>query len=175
MQSLFRLYYEIALWRRGPRDVPASIPLLAFVALANFAVSAVQARFAYPDETLEGSLLRAAADLALTVLFFWIVLAIGRRSHRYVQTLSALLGSGTLLALPMLVVLLVGRAVPKGSPLGFLVSLAALPLLIWALFVVGHVVRAALESPLFVGMAVSMTYFVVGYVLLVQLFPGSGA
>jgi hypothetical protein len=175
MQSLFRLYYDIALWRRGPRDVPASIPLLAFVALLNFVVSVVQARFAYPDEGLEGSLLRAAADLALSVVFFWIVLALGRRAHRYVQTLSALLGTGTLLALPMLALLLVGLQVPKGSPLGFLVSFAALPLLIWALFVVGHVVRSALEAPLLTGMAVATTYFVVGYVLLVQLFPGSGA
>lgn len=175
MQELIRLYFDIALWRRGPRDVPASFPLLVLVAVPYLVTSGVQSALMYPAEGPGGALARAGADLAMTVVLFWIVLAVARRGHRYVQTLSALLGTGTLLALPMLGLLLLGRQVPNGSPLEFLVSLASLPLLVWALFVIGHIVRSALEAPLATGMAVAMSYFVVSYLLLVQLFPGPGA
>lgn len=172
MQSLFQVFYEIALWRKGPRDVPASGSLLAMVAVLYVAVSAVQSYLVYgPD----GALLRGVADLVLTTAVFWIALAIGRRTHRLLQTLTAVLGTGALLALPMIGLLLLGRQVGDQSPLAFLVSLASLPLLIWYLFVVGHIVRAALESPLFTGMAVALTYFVVSYAVLVQLMPaGTG-
>jgi hypothetical protein len=169
MQSTFQLFYEIALWRRGPRDVPASGSLLAVVAAVYVAISAVQSYLVYgPD----GALFRGLADLVLTAVVFWVALAVARRSHRYLQTLTAILGTGALLAVPMILLLTVGQAVGANSPLAFLVSLASLPLLIWYLFVVGHVVREALESPLFTGMAVALTYFVLSYLALVQLLPG---
>jgi hypothetical protein len=172
MQSLVRLFYDIALWRRGPRDVPASPALLGFVAAAYVAISIVQSHLVYGPE---GALLRGVADLALTAAVFGVALAIARRMHRYVQTLTAVLGTGALLAVPMIVLLVVGQQVQGVPALRFLVSLASLPLLVWYLFVIAHVVKQALDTPLFTGMAVALTYFVVSYAVLVGLLPaGSG-
>jgi hypothetical protein len=170
MQSLLRLFYDIALWRRGPRDVPASVALLGVVAAAYVFISVLQSRLVYgPD----GALLRGVADLALTAAVFGIALAVVRRTHRFVQTLTAVLGAGALLAVPMILLLLLGRQFENVPSLKFLVSLASLPLLVWYLFVIAHIVRQALDTPLFTGMAVALTYFVVSYAVLVGLLPAA--
>lgn len=168
MQSLVRLFYDIALWRRGPRDVPASGALLGFVAAAYVAISILQSHLVYGAD---GALLRGIVDLALTAVVFGVALAVARRTHRYVQTLTAVLGAGALLAIPMILLLVIGGQVEGVPPLRFLVSLASLPLLVWYLFVIAHIVRQALDTPLFTGMAVALTYFVVSYAVLVGLLP----
>jgi hypothetical protein len=50
----------------------------------------------------------------------------------------------------------------------------SLPLLVWYLFIVGNIVRLALETPLLTGMAVAMTYFVLSYAALVRLPQATG-
>lgn len=168
MKALLQLFFDIALWRRGPRHVPASGALLAAVALAYTVVSVLQSFVVYGAEQ---ALLRGIADLVLTLAVFWVALAVARRTHRYRQTATAVLGTGALLALPMLALQILGTQVGDASPVAFLVALAALPLVVWYLFVVGHIMREALEAPLFTGMAVALTYFVLSYALLVQLLP----
>jgi hypothetical protein len=170
MQQLIRVFWDISLWRRGPRDLPASRSLLAAVALAYTAVSALQSRLMYGPSLV---LARALADLALTVAVFWATLAIAQRPHRFLQTAIAVLGTGTLLSLPLVALQLAATQVGPQGPAGAFLSIASVPLLVWYLFVVGHIVRLALEAPWLTGMAVAMTYFVLSYVALVQ-FPGAG-
>ena len=170
MQALLRLFWEIALWRRGPRDVPASWPLLAFTAGAYFVMSAVQLRL---TDAPEHSLTFAFADLGLTALVFWACVAVARRPHRFLQTLTAVLGASVVLALPMLALQLLGREVGPNGPVALLLQLISLPLLAWYLLVLGQIIRQALDAPLLTGLAVAMSYFLLSYLLLVQL-PRAG-
>ena len=169
MQQLIRVFWDISLWRRGPRDVPASRSLFAAVALAYAAVSAVQSRLMYGPTFM---LPRALADLVLTIAVFWATLAVARRPHRFLQTVIAVLGTGTLLSLPMVALQLVAAQLGPQAPLAAFLSIASVPLLVWYLFVVGQIVRLALEAPLLTGMAVAMTYFVLSYLALEQ-FPSA--
>jgi len=172
MQELLRVFWDIALFRRGPRDVPASRLLLAVAAAGYVATSAVQSLLLFgPPLAVE----RGFADLALTVAVFWTALALRRRGYRFLQTLTAMLGTGTLLSLPMIAMLIVRREVADAAAVALLLSVASVPLLVWYLFVVGHIVRHALEVPLFTGMAVAMTYIVLGYLLIEQLPATAGA
>ena len=169
MQQLIRVFWDIALWRRGPRDLPVSRPLFAAVALAYVLVSALQSRLVYGPSLM---LPRALADLALTLAIFWATLRIARRPHRFAQTALAVLGTGTLLSLPVLALQLIAAQAGAHGPVATFLSIASVPLLVWYLFVVGQIVRLALESPLFTGMAVAMSYFVLSYLVLEQ-FPGA--
>lgn len=171
-QQFWQVFWDIALWRRTPREVPASGSLFAFVAVVYTAIAVFQAWLAHGED---GAVLRGLLDLGLTLLVFFVALAIPRRTHRYLQTIIAVLGCGTLLSLPMIVLLLLGKAVPPQGPFAFLVSLASLPLLVWFLFVIGHIVRHALDSPLVTGMAVALTYFVVSYAALMHFLPPPAA
>jgi hypothetical protein len=175
MQSLFQVLLDIALWRRGPRDLPAEPSLLARVAVLYAALSAVQAwLLAGPSGEFGDALLVGVVDLAFTATFFWVVLAIGRRPHRALQTLSAILGTLALLSVPMTLLLLLFGLVQGSVPLKFLASLASLPILAWYLFVIAHVVRAALDAPLATGMATAVAYAVASYFLIDRLLPATG-
>ncbi|HUO78779.1 MAG TPA: hypothetical protein VMU00_01435 [Steroidobacteraceae bacterium] len=169
MQALLKVFWDIALWRRGPRDLPPSPGLLLVTALLFAATSAESARLV---DGPEFAIARGVGDLGFTAGVIWLCLAVARRRHRLAQTLIAMLGTGTLLAVPMMAVLLVAEALGANGPIGSAVQLLLLLLLqVWALCVVVHIVRVALEAPLVVGIAVSTSYFVVGYLFVERLVP----
>lgn len=172
MQELLKVFWDIALWRRGPRDVPPSRGLLALAALCYGATSVGFSRLIDgPGLTL--ALERGAVDLGFTAATFWLCLAVGRRGHRLQQTLTAALGTGTLVALPMVAVVLVADALGPAGPVAVAIKLLLLPLQIWGLCVLAHIVRVALEAPLIVGIAVSTTYYLLGYLLIERLLPST--
>jgi hypothetical protein len=170
MQALLKVFWDIALWRRGPRDLPPSRGLLAVAALLYGATSAIQSALT-DGPTL--ALARGVADLGFTGAAFWLCLAIGGRGHRLLQTLTAVFGTGTLLALPMIAVLLLVAALGPGGPVADAVKLLVLPLLVWGLAVLAHIVREALEAPLVTGVAVATTYLLAGYFFIERLLPAT--
>jgi hypothetical protein len=166
MQALFRVFWDIVVFRRGPRDVPPSLALLATLAVLYAATSVVQARVMFAPVL---ALTCAIADLGLTCAVFAVALMVRGRRHRLVQTLSAVLGSGALLSLPLIALMSARSGVADADPRAFLLSVALVPFEIWYLFVMGHIARLALEVTLFTGMAIAMTYAVLSYVLVEQL------
>ena len=170
MQALLKVFWDIALWRRGPRDLPPSRGLLAATAVLYTASSALQSLLIDgPDLALA----RGVADLGFTAVAFWLCLAIGRRGHRLPQTLTAVFGTGTLLSLPMIAVFLAADAVGPEGPVAGAIKLLLLPLLVWGVAVLAHVARRALDAPLVAGVAVSTTYYLVGYLFIERLLPST--
>jgi len=170
MQALLKVFWDIALWRRGPRDLPHSRALLAACAFLYLSTSVLEA------ELFDGSALavaRGIADLVFTVAVFALCLVLGRRSYRLPQTLTAVLGTGTLLAIPTIGVWLLAGAIGPEGPVASAVKLLLLPLVVWDLCVVAHIVRQALDAPLVVGVAVATTYFLLDVLLLERLVPAT--
>jgi hypothetical protein len=170
MQALVKVFWDIALWRRGPRDLPSSRGLLAVAALLYTATSSIQSLL------IDGpglALARGLADLGFTVGAFWLCLAIGRRGHRLLQTLTAVLGTGTLLALPTIAIFLLAGALRPEGPAASAVKLLLLPLLFWGIAVLAYIVRQALDASLVTGVAVSTTYYLVGYLFIERLLPAT--
>ncbi len=170
MQALLTVFWDIALWRRGPRDLPPSRGLLAVTAFLYLVTSALQSLL-IDGPTL--AVARGVADLGFTAGVFWLCLAIGRRGYRLRQTLIAVFGTGTLLALPMIAVFMAADAAGPDGPVAGAIKLLLLPLLVWSLAVLAHIVRRALEAPLVTGVAVATTYYLAGYFLIERLLPAT--
>lgn len=110
-------------------------------------------------------------DVAVLMLFARVVLRIAGRSARYVQTLTALAGTGALLGvfgIPL--VLQAARAQQSGEPMGTLV-LGWLILLIWNITVEAHIYRHALSSRFAIGLLVSGLHVVTIMLLMEFFFP----
>ncbi len=168
MQALVKAFWEIALWRRSPADLPDSAALLLVAGLAYTAFSALQSFMIFGSDSILG---RTLADLALLALPLWVVLALARRQRRYRQTLTALLGTGAVLA-PFVVVLLAFKAPAESSyPLALLVWGGSIGVVLWYLFVIGFILRAALDTGLATGVAIALAYVVGSSALLSALFP----
>lgn len=168
MQGLLKDIWDIALWRRGPGELPDSMRLLLGAAAVYAALSAVQSWMLYGPDRL---LARTLADLALASGLVWLLLVVTGRGHRLRQTLTAILATAALVS--PLVILLLGLkdAAAASQLLALLVWAGSVGVILWYTFIVGHIVRAALDTGLFTGVAVAITYLVASAAVLTRLFP----
>lgn len=146
LTTLARLYVDIALWRRGPQDLPAvgillPLTICAYVLLSEGLGELLPAlRAGWTSQVL--------ADTGFVALWYWLVMLFAQRPERYLQTAAALFGLQTVLAAPSIASLWLLQHLAHDSQWLPFAYLAVLAVLIWTLAAIGHVLRAALERPL---------------------------
>ncbi|MCZ6561186.1 MAG: hypothetical protein O6931_09910 [Gammaproteobacteria bacterium] len=171
MSLLLKVFVEIAFFRRGPEDLPAS-PFLLFLSLLVYAAGSMVTSAVYTEEA-RLILLEVMADIILMLLWYGVVLAIYKRSARLQQTLTALFGTGGLLyiiAFPVMSWLQQEIGTPSGAQSSVLLMMA---ILIWSIALAAHIVQRALEVQIAVGLAISIGYFVVSVAVFSFLFGTS--
>lgn len=171
MLRLAKAFWDIALWRRSPAQLPASIFLLSLVAAAAALLEIVSALV--PPSQGAMIPLRLGLSVALPLLFAWMVLAIARRRQRFLQTGTALLGVAVLAELVLYplgsLLNLLGTDTPAALPVGVLLLIG----LIWYLLACANIWRAALDARLGLGAALSVGYLLLSMFLEQSLAPVS--
>ena len=157
---------QIALLRKDPGVLPASLLLSALLGLGYAGANAV---LAFVDQA-ERILARTALDLGLTLAFFWILLVLTRRSHRLPQTLSAVFGTYVLLAPAMAVLILLGGPAKTNYAVWLLTAAGSTLITIWYLLIVGHILKSALDTGLVTGFAVAVTWAIASLAISQRLF-----
>lgn len=178
MQTLIRLFIDIALHRKGPQDVPAAGSMLGLALLAYLMLGvATLWPSARSVNLLAGQL---ALDLGLTVLIFGGLLAVTGRTERVTQTLSALFGTGALLsALALPFVWVAVRVLADGAPVegmelpALLSTMGLFVLLLVSLLVTGHILRHALDWSYSAGVLAAVVYFALSVGLFRRIFPAT--
>ena len=166
MQAVLSISWDIALWRRSPRDLPASLSLLIAVALPYLLFGIAEAVLMHDPEH---ALARALADLVVTGLVFWACLLARRRGYRTLQTLTAVFATTSLVAVPIVTVLFVCDALGKDDPVALALQFLLLPLQVWYLLVLARIVRLAIDSTLLAGMAIAVGYALASFLVQVEL------
>ena len=90
-------FLDIALWRKGPQDLPASSALATLALLAYMGTGFVRMRLFTLDQ--QTALLFICVDALMLGVWLWPVLAFFGRRPRFVQTITATLGVGLLVLL----------------------------------------------------------------------------
>ena len=147
--------------RRGPQDLPADVGTLVFwlgVALV------IGMAIGIPMYGVAGALALNVLDLAVLYAFITVALAMRGFPGRWIQTWTAMAGSGALLGVLMALLMLLGAGDPEAvSPL---VVLAMLALLVWLLLVFGHILHQALElGGRMTGMLIALVYLIISSVI----------
>jgi hypothetical protein len=171
MLRLAKAFWDIALWRKTPAHLPASMFLLGLVAAAAALLEVVEALL--PPNPSDRILVRVALSVGLPLAFTWAVLSIARHRQRFLQTGIALLGVAVLAELVLYPVVLLfnyfGSDHPVAIPLGLLLFVG----FIWYLLACANIWRAALDSGLALGAAISIGYLLLSFALGQQLLPGT--
>ena len=171
MQQFLKVFLDIVLWRRGPQDLPSSRLLLALTVAAYVAVSALQLTLLH--EGAAAWFVFVVLDPILLTGGIWLLLKLFARPERFLQTATAVLGTGAVLGvvlfLPMQALLAVLGVGPKSPAAGMF---ALLLVIVFAL-VTGRIIKLATDSNLFTGIALSLTYFML-INLLLGLASGTG-
>jgi hypothetical protein len=165
-----KAFLDIVLWRRGPQDLPASQLLLWLTAAAYVAVSIVQLLLL--EEPAAAWVVFVVLDPVLLTVGVYLLLKLFGKTDRFLQTATAVLGTGVVLGLGMFLPvqwLLVGAGLPPESPVAGSVALGMV--VIFAL-VTGRILKLSTETNLFTGVTLSLTYFLLINLLL--HFAGGG-
>jgi hypothetical protein len=169
MLRLAKAFWDIALWRRTPAQLPASLFLLALVAIAAALVEVLSAFL--PPASSDRIFTRIALSVGLPLGFAWAVLVLARHRQRFLQTGIALLGVGVLAELVLYpigsLIHVIGSDSLESVPFGILMLVG----LIWYLLACANIWRSALDSRLSVGVAISVGYLLLSIVLEQQLLP----
>jgi hypothetical protein len=143
MMELLRLFGEIALLRRGPQDIPASLLLLLATVFGYAAVNALMSLLLPPVSA--PWFLPLVTETLFLLVWCAVLLRLTNRPERYLQTATALLGYQTLLSPPLDATMWLMSQVERDSVWVLPVLVIALALLVWLIAVGGHVFKAALE------------------------------
>ncbi len=146
---------EICLLRAGPQALPASTSVLALCLLGYGVVDLAAAASSTGLGTAAGVTL---FDLAMMVVFVRLLLRLGRRPQRWLQTLSAMAGSGALLGLLALPPLYRLSRVASPADLSAGMNLFWIALFVWGLVVLGHILRHALSARFHTGLGLAILY-----------------
>ena len=150
-----RLYTDIALFRRGPEDVPVSAVLLALTVFAYMLLSLLLS--------------------CLTVAWYWVVLRLAGRPERFLQTTTAVFGFQTVLAPAIVAATWLFLQYMKDATWQLPVALLLLALSLWTLAVTGRILRSATGWPQMICVALVVIEAVISRVIALAIFPGAAA
>lgn len=160
MLNIFKLYVDMCLLRAGPQDLPATQSVLTLSLLAYTATSIV---LSVTTQSFGSAVLYGLADTLTLAVLTYTLLIVRRLPQRLTQTLSALAGTGVVIGLFALPLVLIQNVPP----------LLLLLITVWSLTVIGHVLRHALNVSLPMGILASMGYLLASLALASLLAPSS--
>jgi hypothetical protein len=171
MKELIQLFTQIALLRRGPQDLPASLLLLALTMIAYFAVNYLVSALMPP---IKGWSVHPAVEVLFTIVWYFVLLRLAGRSERNLQTTTAVIGFQTVLSPPMIISEWLVLRFAQDQTWQLPVALMWLMLFIWVIAANSHVVKAALEWPSLASVGLVILQIFAQQLVLFALFPVSG-
>lgn len=159
MRALFDLFLDICLFRKGPQHIPASQILLR-AALIAYGASGLLVLLISLDAV--SALLVMFADMVLLTGLTYGVLSLRGYSPRFSQTLTALLGTGTLVQLAALPVSLwVSKTLEQD--IAALPQLLYLALLVWSIAIMAYILQQALAVSRGIGILYTFGYIAISW------------
>lgn len=157
MFSLVKLFFDLCLLRTKPQDLPHSY-LLLVITLALYAI------FSYVTSALgvpaSNAVLAAVVDTGLMTGLAYGAVWIPSHTERFLKTLLALAGSGAIMEVIALPLLLLTGPNDSGtaSVATTLFSVAWLALITWSVTVIAHILRHTLSIHFFYAAAIAVVY-----------------
>lgn len=160
MLRTLKIFVDLCLLRANPQDLPYSLSLELLTLLVYTALSYV---LALSSTTPGTALLAALVDVGMLIGLAYAGLWILDLKNRLIKLVTALAGSGAawqLVALPVMSLLSDAKDTLGEGMLAALSYLLLLALIAWAIFIIGHILRHALnlKFPFALGVAVLYVY-----------------
>jgi hypothetical protein len=171
MRDLIRLFWQIALLRRGPQDLPASALLLVLTVIGYLCVNIVIGSVLPPVTRWREGLL---VDSLFMLVWYAALLRLLGRPERILQTTTAVFGFQAVMT-PLLIPSdwLMRHFSGADSTWQVPVTCVWLLLLVWLIAANSYIVRAALEWSAASSVALVILQTLASGLLQLALFPPS--
>ena len=172
MGKLLSVFFDICLLKAGPQALPASSFLLSATALAGLLTGTIVIADAMGN--VFTAFMAQLLDLLLLALLLLTMLRLKGLESRFTQAATALFGCGALINLVTLPLPLLAPEEGAGQQAAGPAFFLYLALIIWALVVVGHIFRHAMEIHLVRGILIAVGYFFAVNLAVQMLFLPEG-
>lgn len=170
MIRLFHQFWQIALLKVAPQELPGQTVVVCIAAMAALLTSLCGLLFAF---SFGDALLRSALAMLITASLIAVTLRSRKLQHRFNQTFAALCGATSLiyfLALPLMPYFFTAQiATADGKLLVIVILLFDL----WALLVMANVLRHSLDSSFASGMSLAIAVTILTVVAIESIAPAS--
>jgi len=175
MTELVKLFTQIALLRRGPQDLPASLLLLVLTVLAYLVVNLLLYALLPPANAAELHAFPAQllVDTAFTLLWYVVLLRLAGRPERTLQTSTAVFGLQIVLTPLLCFESWLGPRVAQDTTWMVPVGLFAIVVAVWWIAANSHIVKAALEWSSTVSVVLVILQILASFVLQRELLSVS--
>lgn len=163
------MFWEICRLRLAPQDVPTSSSLLvsSFIAYATFSLAQ-----GVIELSVARAMVAAMVDTLLLGTLSYFLLWARMHANRWMQTATALAGSGAIFEAMSLPFLVWQHQLDKQDPMALVPFLFTLALLFWFIVVIGHILRHALSTGLAVGAVLATLYMYLSLSVMSIIFFG---
>ena len=153
VMPLIRTLFDIVLLRKGPEDIPRSAILL-LMSLGLWLLAELTS-LALIDRVDDADFLNETFSLLLAVIFYSAVVVIAGHAQRVLQTITAIVGCGALLALSFTAVFVFFGQFVGAIALELIVYLY----LMWSVSVEGHIIARAIDRHWYIGILIALAAF----------------
>ena len=165
---LCKLFFRICLLQRKPQDLPASNALLI---LCLIFYTAVNVLLSLHKVTVFKALQASFLESVLIVILTIAILRFSRRGERWLQTLTALVGTGCIMSLLALPIFYGSTLSSTDALVRVIIFLLYLGLLVWNITVMAHILRHALDTSFIYGVIFALTYIFITSILINLVIP----
>jgi hypothetical protein len=171
IQTIVRPFVEICLLRRGPQDLPDSILLLGIVLVAHTVMSILLNAVVL---NAWNAFLAGVTDTLLVSILTGSILYLHGFKTRIVQTLSAMTGTGAIIALLAIPPFSWHAGAQQSGSVNAVGSLMVLGIVVWSLAVTGHILRHALSVSYLLGILLAVAFYGISYTVFSGVFWAAG-
>lgn len=158
-----RYFWQMCLLREVPQTLPRSIELFWLLLGVNVLVGMAQLWGA--KGPVANIIVQLVAAYIIEFGLIWLLFYLIGRAARYLQIVTALLGSDTILGLIVVMALVILPVLNAVDVFGFLY----LGIVIWSLVITGHILRHGMEIPLVGGIVIAVSIFLIRISVLLTL------
>jgi hypothetical protein len=165
---LLRLFFDLCLIQKGPRDVPDSSVLLKFVFCLYFLAGSV---LLSSSLTLSEALMQSFIETLLLGVFVYLLVNFFAVKNRFNQSITAVYGSGALMTIVSVpFIFWTASLVDNNSPTG-VVGLIVFLIVCWSFIVMANIIRETIQKSFSVSLLLTFCYLYVSYQLITKVFP----
>lgn len=160
MNALIGLFLDVCLLRKGPADVPASKTLLKLTIGLYMVIGLVSWSIGRDNllQSLPVSFLLAVFEMLLIITFVNIVLNVAGFPERILQTVTAMIGTGVMITVVAIPLLIWHYSIDPEYRNASAPSLLSLGLQIWLLAIYSRILADSVNQPSWVGTILSVVY-----------------
>lgn len=170
MRQLIGLFWDVCLLRKKPGDMPYSPVLLGLLLVAGMIIDNINLGFALPGAGLFQVAGTVLAHTTVLLGSLSALMVLTGYMARVVQTLTALTGSGLIISLIAMPLIMLSSL---SQQLAMTLAMLLLVLNIWSLAVTMHIFRHALEIKLILAGLLAIGYFLLSVKFIDWLMPVS--